>query len=125
MNVKRMEKLAKFIEALPKEKFDMGTWFSSDLETPVVCMTDAMSDCGTACCIAGWTVFMAGKCFDNASSFVRHGKSKRPLGKPGNRVYTKTFASSYLDLREGEANTLFYTVNWPDEFRNDQDPHQQ
>jgi len=110
-----MEKLANFLESLPDQKFYMGTWISlvPDGMEPDACMTkkEALS-CGTACCIAGWAVFLANKrlCIGNDTVETASG---RPLGS------VSAWAQSYLGLTDDEADRLFYLSRWPVEYRFD------
>ncbi len=46
MNKEAIIKHAEFLEALPREKFDMDTWADS---------------CGTVACIGGWLVIQSGR----------------------------------------------------------------
>lgn len=63
MNKKRMEKVAAFLEELPRERFDQDYVARGPLrgwETIVPNnMRELGEDCGTAGCIAGWTCVVA------------------------------------------------------------------
>ena len=61
MNIRKMENLAKFIEKLPRTKFNIEHW----AELAENCKEDKitlknMNLCGTTCCIAGWQAVRMG-----------------------------------------------------------------
>lgn len=107
MNVERMEALAKYLDKLPEEKFDMDFWVWSPLEDSM-CEADALNSCGTTCCIAGWAVLMSGECLDPFT---------RTVDRDGHKKAIRDYAYDYLDLSSFQASLLFHKHMWPDEFR--------
>lgn len=55
MNVERITTLRDHIAALPPEKFNLGSWFSSPVKLPTA---GAFHKCGTSACIAGWALVL-------------------------------------------------------------------
>lgn len=120
MNKIRMEKLAAYIETRPPENFNMSSWIAvykdgAILPTPddVCTVGEVKSQCGTACCIAGWQVIKNRLCLSN------QGGVYRKKGKKG-KVYignAENYVRDYLGLSYCLAYDLFRKTNWPSQFR--------
>lgn len=120
MHKQRMFRLANFIEKLPEEKFNMGGWVYTEYPPTngVMCNEDALTLCGTTCCIAGWATFRAGKCVKYWSDALAT-KTGRLVTENGVAVRISKFAEKYLGLTPEQASALFYSNNWPEQFQPD------
>lgn len=102
MNVELLQKVAKHISEEPR-RFIMDTFVDYADGLRDVCDLDAPNvpnhpfpKCGTAACIAGWTVLlMDGK--EDAGNFRQR-------------------AMDHLQISRIQADRLFYTEDWPREF---------
>jgi hypothetical protein len=96
-NTKRkLERLAKFIEKLPKSRFYMNTWGSG-----YSCVV--ADECGTHHCIGGWALARKGYTVSRWTATDASGKGVDPREK----------AQEILGLSNGEADLLFFAENWP------------
>jgi hypothetical protein len=96
LNVKLLDKVLKHVSAKP-ERFDMGSWVHWSSYAP----------CGTAACIAGWTVILAaGNTKKNRREFVEKADELRG-GADRNFFFKK--ARKILGLTFQEAKSLFLT----------------
>ncbi len=115
MNKRRMESLAKFIEKLPPEHFNMSEWIITGEEEAKLCKKDILDSCGTTCCIAGWQGIKAGYCLD----FMGFLTDKK--GVPAEPSHASSWTREYLQLNHGQAYTLFRKHTWPPELRDKKD----
>lgn len=100
----RLLKIADAIEAAPSDRFDMGTWIrrkvrGAESYTESVTAAKKLNDsCGTAGCIAGWTVGV----------FPRAGNPNLIEANSWRRSYSiEDHAKRILDLTDVEADSLF------------------
>lgn len=110
MNKRRMEALAKFIEKLPPEHFNMSEWIQNLEEEDKMCKKDILNSCGTACCIAGWQALKAGYCLAYGGD-IYDKKTGEPAGHSNN------FTRDYLELTPDQAYNLFRRFTWPYAFK--------
>lgn len=125
MNIERMEALAKFLDELPEEKFNIGEWARNP--TSRYTCPDNVNECGTVCCIAGWVAINNNLCLLPSGEIVDLLPSGEivdvdPDDGPVGRLvstgeFASTFAGEYLGLTSGQQHRLFYHWGWPDEFR--------
>lgn len=101
---RKLTKLADFIRSIPRKNFDMGRWGRS-AKNETICETNS-TECGTACCIAGWAIVKSGKCLS---------PSERVVDKKGNVIHARPdqYAAKLLDLDFEEARALFFDFHWP------------
>lgn len=113
MNKAFMLKLADLLEILPSERFNMDYWFSYVSETPFgnpayeSSYSIALNDCGTAGCVAGWTMALAN---DGVYDF----ESVREVQDGTNWLYfsdMEDMAANHLGLSHFEAQQLFHVSN--------------
>lgn len=90
MNVDLLKKIGDIIRESPPEKFTMGTWH-----------------CGTAHCIGGWAVVLAGR----EAEHLKFLEDIMHLGE-GYKL-----PKEILDLTEVQANHLFHLVHWRYDWR--------
>lgn len=57
MNKERLLKLADYLETVPPEKFDMGTWITGE-EIPGKSDEGNLLECGSAGCALGWATMV-------------------------------------------------------------------
>lgn len=96
----RLETLAHHIESLPPERFNMDSWFfhenGGEANGNDVMRQGARDflgeDCGTAACIAGWTLALFGP---------------SQLPDPDNRRFVSREAAELLHLDSSERSDLF------------------
>jgi hypothetical protein len=98
MNTKLLKRVREAIVQYP-EQFDMGNWFENNA---------CSSRCGTAACIAGWAVTLANAKYKESPRAAYDEVLNDEVSCPAERV---------LELLGGEANRLFYTMYWPDDFK--------
>lgn len=105
-----MLKLADLLEILPSERFNMDYWFSyvseDDFGKPAYesSYNVALNDCGTAGCVAGWTMALAN---DGVYDF----EAGRQSQDGTNWLYfsdMEDMAANYLGLTHFEAQQLFH-----------------
>ena len=106
MNIPLLKEIQKAILAKPKN-FVMSSFFDKMLDyLGDADWNDKAENCGTAACIAGWTVTL--------------GHKDRTLGLPseGRKLPFVCGSKAYelLDLTYGQDELLFYTDNWPERF---------
>lgn len=118
MNVKLMERIAKKLDSLPDEKFNMGNWAKrrgSKEDGPETVCPEIANECGTSCCIGGWALVDKGYCVSPGghvySSVDEQGWGINYLGE------AEEMAADLLDLDYNEAQSLFFEGNWPVQFR--------
>ena len=120
MNVERILKLADFLDTLPEQKFEMSSWNCIKYEDAYITNGNEVvsnwviddekinlpfvdiDNCGTACCIAGWTLAMK-------NDFKSYNVIDNALDQNYSQKET-TFhqAKEYLDLTDLEATRIFY-----------------
>jgi len=98
ITIRRLRKIQAQIEAEPRQ-FRMWNWFEDNDELH---SKSAIPNCGTAACIAGWSVSMSSR--------------KKPAVARYNSVSYASVAMDYLRLDEYAANLLFYEDRWPRKF---------
>lgn len=112
MNIKRLEKLADFLETVPRRSFDMGNWQSRAATKPE---GKQQGECGFAGCAMGWAAhakLFRGLNFKNAMSAYGNG----PLGWQtiSYRGLTDFYAAAFLmDITYAEARFLFDPDSYP------------
>jgi len=94
MNIKLLKQIRKQILKEPKQ-FYMGEWFTTVTETHI-------PNCGTAACIGGWAIALA--------------KKVNPAQAHDIFLRNTMLPEELLELECDEAERLFYTGNWPQEF---------
>lgn len=99
MNVRLLRRIQKQILKEPRQ-FEMWGYFPLTLDT-----TEKIPNCGTAACIAGWSICLTEK----INPAVARDKS--------NRWNVWRRAKKALGIKEMQANSLFYDDNWPDNFK--------
>lgn len=107
INVRLLRAIQRQIAKEP-EQFCMSSWFLKN---------DAIPNCGTSACIAGWAVTVSQK-----TNPLRAAKSMCPrfeerdvlVGLANDRVAPKARRLLGLSLMQGEL--LFYKENWPEQF---------
>lgn len=111
MNRTLFRKIAQNILDEPRH-FDMGSWIEPD-------KTTQRPTCGTACCIGGWAAVEQGwKIIAIPDGIYFDNWFISPEGKKyGGVSELVNAAQKALQINDTEANSLFYTKNWPDEFR--------
>ena len=94
LNVKLIRAIQKKIREVP-EQFNMIDWFSSGPGIP---------NCGTAACIAGWAMTI-------------HWRMSPVLAKQKRFSLLSEFgyAMRLIGISREQAETVFYSDNWPDE----------
>lgn len=55
VHVKRLEKLADFLDTLPRQKFDFGTFGKEEGKPFMEALAAGKHRCGTVACAIGWT----------------------------------------------------------------------
>ena len=105
MNTQLLEEVKKLIQEEPL-RIHMGDWLYPSTRTP----------CGTVGCIAGWTSMLVQRqklgLTDNERWVIRaHAELNR---RTDNHFYS--IAREALEINAREADSLFYTTNWPREF---------
>lgn len=112
MNRTLLRKIAQNILDEPK-RFDMSGWIEADRSTQ-------RPTCGTACCIGGWAAVESGwkvvmKPDEDGNKEIWYisPEGEKSLGV-GNLI---SAAEEALQISSTDAGRLFYTENWPDEFR--------
>ena len=112
-----MLKLADLLEILPSERFNMDYWFSYVSETslgdPVYesSYSIALNECGTAGCVAGWTMALAN---DGVYDFDAVRNEQEYLHDGLNWLYfsdMEDMAANHLGLTHFEAQQLFHVSN--------------
>jgi hypothetical protein len=113
MNKAFMLKLADLLEILPSERFNMDYWFSYVSEdsfgkpTYESSYNVALNNCGTAGCVAGWTMALAN---DGVYDF----EAVREVQDGTNWLYfsdMEDMAANHLGLTHFEAQQLFHVSN--------------
>jgi hypothetical protein len=113
MNKAFMLKLADLLEILPSERFNMDYWFSyvseDDFGKPTYesSYNVALNNCGTAGCVAGWTMALAN---DGVYDF----EAVREVQDGMNWLYfsdMEDMAANHLGLTHFEAQQLFHASN--------------
>ena len=108
-----MLKLADLLEILPSERFNMDYWFSyvseDDFGKPTYesSYNVALNNCGTAGCVAGWTMALAN---DGVYDF----EAVREVQDGMNWLYfsdMEDMAANHLGLTHFEAQQLFHASN--------------
>jgi hypothetical protein len=113
MNIKLLKRIIRKIRQEPKQ-FDMDTFFFKRRR--------GVPNCGTTACIAGWAIALnkrlkpinAARTLD--PSFASDGEGVLTLECPRN---PEKHGAKALKLELEDAKRLFYTENWPCEFRQD------
>jgi hypothetical protein len=119
----RVKLLRSFLDALPNERFDMTDYVSRGETGSTTLLSegkDLLYDCGTAACVAGWVVLLAGLDQTAEGFEVRAGEWLgidprntslkedlfRPDGWSGSRDYTRAGAVRMLDryIKKGEVD---------------------
>ncbi len=101
MNIKLLRKIKRTILARPTQ-VNMQSWFSSH-----GARTQRPKGCGTAGCIAGWCV-----------SLARKDKTIRDtINQVVNEDSVPDCAAKELELTYEQQRDLFYSWNWPFQFR--------
>lgn len=98
MNTKLLRKVAAKILAEPKQ-FDMDNYFAS-----ASCLGREVPNCGTAACIAGWSICLARR--------IKPSKAAISSGSSYSIAAMKV-----LKIRWIAAGRLFGVLSWPSEFR--------
>ena len=117
MNVELMERIAKKLDSLPDEKFNMGNWGRriGSIDDPAVVCPETANECGTSCCIGGWALVDKGYCVSPGgnvySSVDEQGWGINYLGE------AEEMAAKLLDLDHDEAQRLFFEGGWPVQFQ--------
>lgn len=97
MNIELLNKICDTLRD-DKNPFDMGCFFERD--NKAVCPRCAQDYCGTACCIAGYAL-----------------KLQYPNGLSGMDMSFVKLAARALLISNNQAFNLFFTENWPENFR--------
>lgn len=110
MNRTLLRKIAQNILDEPRH-FNMGNWITPD-------KTTQRPTCGTACCIGGWAAVEQGwKIIAIPDGPYFNTRFVSPEGKKyGSVSELVNAAQKALQINDTEANSLFYTENWPDAF---------
>lgn len=95
MNVKLAKRVLDYIEVLPEsllgDEIKGDTWKQSTYFQ--------QTDCGTACCFAGWTVILAKN--------IKKGRRSAYM----NEIWVSEVAGRLLDLSDRQASRLFSEYN--------------
>lgn len=104
LNVKLLRQVKRQILKEPAQ-FVMDLFFAQKEDIPWTSDLERseIPNCGTAACIAGWTVALSQK--------------KKPVDAQGLAWDDAEVASEHLGLDNGQGAELFYTENWPQELR--------
>lgn len=116
MNKRKLLNLAKKIEKVPPQNFNMASWVvPSDklqerlgYDTPISAK-DLSPECGTTMCIAGWQQAFKGRKLLGSGLFDRNGHYVSTIART---------AREDLELTEDEGNALFYKKDWIGQFPN-------
>jgi len=104
MNYKKMCDLAAFIEKLDSSQTKMMAYVSPNHYTNKITKKtaqEAVNDCNTACCIAGWAVLKKALESDSDSNDYFLGST------------VARNAQTYLELTDEERLSLFVPDGWP------------
>ena len=111
-NLERIRELADFINDLPDESFNMGTWISNDCRPvhfrpqksgsfrydPSRTLVNAVQECGTSACIGGYAVLMFGNNQDLLFATQDNAYEE----------YVAEMAQQMLGLTDAQASRLFF-----------------
>lgn len=120
MNVKLLKQIAK--EVLKRWKqIDMERWFEPE---------DGAGPCGTTACIAGWALTLKNKAVTRGKPLIAARMLSRRFGSP-HRLFPDSplgltdtakdkvpiLGRRVLGLSRGQSTRLFYSDDWPEQFR--------
>jgi hypothetical protein len=97
MNKERLETIAKFLDILPPEKFDIGDF-----------VTESKDGCGTVCCAIGWLPEIFPRNFKWRESYAPGVVlTVRPIKDSGD-LYTESSVHAFLGIDFANLQHLFY-----------------
>lgn len=105
-NIRLLRRVQRAIPNHP-DQFEMSWWFTERLHFKV--QSRPAGGCGTAACIGGWAIHLAGL----------NGRVRKPLvdtGKYRRKTNSAPMARKLLRLSEADGDRLFARSSWPKPF---------
>lgn len=117
MNIELITKVRDLVAEKPDENFNMNYWvkvlYGADKPEPFEVSQDGeIMTCGTAMCLAGWTLFVQEEMKPLEKEVICH------TGYSDSHGVGRT-AGELLELTEAQAKILFYRDNWPERYKFD------